>query len=1187
MTTKADHYVEQLENARCEGNWDAVPELVRKVRKHAPARSCLVLAAETECAISSVTTAGSRPSAVATARDLDVANRVPKLESAIEQERTNVEDRYQAQVCVGWLHWVVGDYGLAVERLPKSTGDRGSGFDPVNLACEWTNVCVLKSAYLRANCLVRAGQRTDALEALQSAAPAMRRVESGKGVRKQLRYWSELFLTEYCMLSGEAIEKHEIRRQDPSTLAPFRSWADYWDVMQAPVTGGFGFKGSVPRRQIWAKYHTALSHVLQADLPYEPGFVKRIPGDLPPRSQLRAEVKYVESAYGTLLLAETAFPRAHEERDEVEAFVKRLVKNWSILCGRGWRDEDLGPGGRGAASRGVLELLYNAATRTYHSTSILRSLFVVHLSLAEFELAFKAFDAYLEIIKKGKARVDKTGEPEPSLDDDDTVLETMARGVAALCRYGHRQAGDKARRLGAELEDWLSRLPQIKSPENGTPAIAEDASKSDLHPPVAPHVVALAWQAIGLSHAHWSRLTSEAGSRTEVQSKAIRCFRKSLAAEFGRSKDIRSFYGLALLLAERRELTAAIELTRSALMSHKGQDQQKGPLCGPYWQERTLVPLWHLLALLLSARQDYAMAFRACEGALEQFKDPAALFGKGDVNFRSEHLNGTGTSPAAPEYRRGLVDDMDDSEREGILEIKMTQLALIELTEGPDAAVNASHELLTMFTRLFGNVTLQPPAAADRTLAQPPKTAGTLRSIRGSIFGTKTDRSAPSIRQPSASAVSEASAAVASRPSTANSVTTARPAIQVTAENDAPVEGTRSRRASSAHRQRSDSVRRNSLKKRNRSGSRPRPDTASTYLHQPTIVDGDSFFTPLQEHEQANAFFSSSKPPQVRSPSSSRGKAASMSSYLSSAPKSGDYSDISADVTHATPHLLPLIQFSKDKQRSQRTTILIKIWLTVAGFYRRAHMLDDCRGAIAEAQKLVQGLEADSRREQSSVAGPQSAGWAEDKSVDDTWGDVWTELGLLALAQGEPNVARSDFEQALTHCPDHPAATVNLSNILLDVYGEKLLPPPVVPPLDNPEAPPGTAKTSAWGGASKAPRPCPLGLGPSAEERAAASIQGPAAAAGFGDDQLPAPYKATRLPLVDRLAARDRAFALLTGLTRLGTGWDQAEAWFALARAYEESGQADKAREVLWWCVELEEATGVRGWRCLGGGYLV
>ena len=156
----------------------------------------LTLAAETECAISNATTAGARTSASTTARDLDVTTRVPTLLGAIDEERVNHEDRFQAQVCVGWLHWVVGEYNLAVERLPARLQDEGTNLDPASLSHEWTHVCALKSAYLRANCLMRDGRRTEALDALKAVAPALNRTLTGK-VRKQLRYWSELFLTEY------------------------------------------------------------------------------------------------------------------------------------------------------------------------------------------------------------------------------------------------------------------------------------------------------------------------------------------------------------------------------------------------------------------------------------------------------------------------------------------------------------------------------------------------------------------------------------------------------------------------------------------------------------------------------------------------------------------------------------------------------------------------------------------------------------------------------------------------------------------------------------------------------------------------------------------------------------------------------------------------------------------------------
>ena len=178
----------------------------------------------------------------------------------------------------------------------------------------------------------------------------------------------------------------------------------------------------------------------------------------------------------------------------------------------------------------------------------------------------------------------------------------------------------------------------------------------------------------------------------------------------------------------------------------------------------------------------------------------------------------------------------------------------------------------------------------------------------------------------------------------------------------------------------------------------------------------------------------------------------------------------------------------------------------------------------------------------------------------------------------------------------------------MDIYTEKLLPPPAVPGLDLgglsltndsifgdstaslatpnkrdkfpalPSAPLGLVPTKP----KPKPKPAEQPNGHSPSPRLAAappSLLGP---------PLPPPHSARSLPLNDRLAARDRAYGLLAGLTKLGSGWDNAEAWFALARAYEESGQVDKARDALWWCVELEDGRGVRRWGVVvGGGYVL
>lgn len=195
------------------------------------------------------------------------------------------------------------------------------------------------------------------------------------------------------------------------------------------------------------------------------------------------------------------------------------------------------------------------------------------------------------------------------------------------------------------------------------------------------------------------------------------------------------------------------------------------------------------------------------------------------------------------------------------------------------------------------------------------------------------------------------------------------------------------------------------------------------------------------------------------------------------------------------------------------------------------------------------------------------------------------------------------FETALTNFPDHPSAIVALSNILLDIYTEELSPPPAVPEL----VPPGTLTTPSAStlntlSSSSTPTPThnhqtkqsshlpfvpngPIGLPlPKTTARKVPESTTPTPSSGLEPNH----NHSSSTELLDRLAARDRAYGLLSGLTKLGSGWNYSEAWFALARAYEEGGQPGKAREVLWWCVELEEARAVRDWRVVAsGGYVL
>jgi tetratricopeptide (TPR) repeat protein len=731
------------------------------------------------------------------------------------------------------------------------------------------------------------------------------------------------------------------------------------------LPGGYGFRGSVPRRQVWAEYYLALSEILQEDLPFPTGH-STANNEGSARSQLRAELKKVETIYQGLLFTETKFPKADEERSEVEGFVHRMMDNWSILNGRGWKEHDLGAGGRDSLCQGALDSLYGAAAKTYHSTAILRHMFTVHLAVAEFDLALMAFDSWFELVKKGKERVHKTHHLEPALDDDATMFETISACIAALCRYGSREAAEKAHKLAEELEDMAEKQ------ENG------NVDSTDSQDELPPSILALAWQSIGLAHAQWARMTYESESRSSIQEKAIQCLRKSLSPEFGRPFDVGGVFALGVLYAEQRRLSAAIELVKTALLADKAPKENQELLLGPYSRERSLIPLWHLLALMLSARQEYFMAARACEGAIEQFKDPHVLFGNRHLDgaYRSEHLNEAGIRDEKA-GGDGIVDEMDDYEREGILQIKMTQLAILELVEGPAVAVNASTELLTLFPRLFGNLE-QKLELTSKT--EPPKSsAATLRSIRGSMFGGRADKAAARTRQ---SAVTnnnnqtEKLTTISSRPQTTQTVqSVATTALTLQPSTETAVEPHSSRRSL-----KSESIKRsrNSLRKRGRSGSRQR----ALSVGEPPVPPLD--FAAFEERNLPQYFASPSRSVGARSVSRSRAGPAGQAELVAVVGQGG-----------AVAPLLPFVQFSQDHIRRRRKGVLVKVWLVIAGFYRRAGLLEEAHEAVAEAQKVAQGLEADVVGDASGSLSVRQAGWGMEKSVEEVLADIWAEVGLL------------------------------------------------------------------------------------------------------------------------------------------------------------------------------------------------
>lgn len=254
-----------------------------------------------------------------------------------------------------------------------------------------------------------------------------------------------------------------------------------------------------------------------------------------------------------------------------------------------------------------------------------------------------------------------------------------------------------------------------------------------------------------------------------------------------------------------------------------------------------------------------------------------------------------------------------------------------------------------------------------------------------------------------------------------------------------------------------------------------------------------------------------------------------------------------------------LTRFPKVHVQKQALGLLTKIWLFVAGLYRRAGLFEDALGSWNEAKQQARRVEELVAKQESSAKAFAEPGWGGAQSSDELWADVYAERGYISRAQSQPFEAMKQFEEALMYFPDHIRATVGLANMLLDVWEQKL-------PTEEPEFA-GQPDISTLSLTS------PFLLAPKEEAKT---------------NEDPPPLDKQSPEYLDRLAARDRAYGLLSALTKLGTAWDDSEAWFSLSRAYEHSNQIEKAKEVLWWCVDLEDRRPARHWWNVGsGGYVL
>ena len=342
----------------------------------------------------------------------------------------------------------------------------------------------------------------------------------------------------------------------------------------------------------------------------------------------------------------------------------------------------------------------------------------------------------------------------------------------------------------------------------------------------------------------------------------------------------------------------------------------------------------------------------------------------------------------------------------------MSQLALVELMEGAEAAVDVSHELLALYGRLYGNVELMkpiskpPPTAASAT---PSKFGGTLRSLAGSIR----PRSVPGSvekdtrRQASVGSGQESrlSTTTAGQRAAANGQTTGVP-ISITVTNE---DGVAAEKPHHHHfpfkirGQHGDWREHGNLRpagsnpslreKRSQPGENALPTVSETSNGREVSDSG------LPMHEASEYPRSRDGPPRPQQPLNEVAQNAPPEAWL---PPPGHKDqppeqDVRVPAPHPSSNAAPQPRLPSSQDRQHKISLLAKIWLFIAGLYVQADLFDDSGSAIDEAYKLVESFEMEVGAEHSSARRFFEKGWAGGKSVDELWADVWAAVSRIFI----------------------------------------------------------------------------------------------------------------------------------------------------------------------------------------------
>lgn len=522
---------------------------------------------------------------------------------------------------------------------------------------KYSNVVAIKYRAILGMAYEAVGNFDDALQIYESAALI---INDSIAASPEALLWAEQL---YYRFSTLAISYKW--NDSRVTLAALRGYQRISDLLAStPVVKNYYSHANGLERRVY---------ILNAHFAYSSALIQNSQNEeIDPVT--KQEVKNMSERFEKMLFESAEASKSSDSNTPIEQYVETMMANWyktmtfSKHLDRVYKPEDI------AESKKILNLLRRATIKTFHSCVITRNLVFVLAALGQYDEALMAFTVYTDYQDKARIQLQKLEESKKAMhgstdaaksvplmngDDEKSVVRVFAKAIEILDQV--KRDGSKAKATADTLRGWLGNYDTTASGPNGDTARTHTKNKSIASIASADTASGLAtvWASIARAYCLFGFQAHTGEERDHAFRLAGESFESCLSYS---PTDAQVYADYGLFLSRTGKVSKALEMVKKGL-----QVDSRNYAC------------WHLMTLALVSIGEPEKALKAITNIISQI---------------SQRQN-----------------ELTMEERKCFLQMKITQIATVEVINGTEKALELIPEVFSLFGELFS----EPRESVDKS----------------------------------------------------------------------------------------------------------------------------------------------------------------------------------------------------------------------------------------------------------------------------------------------------------------------------------------------------------------------------------------------------------------------------------------------------------------------------------------